>query len=171
MTDLEQVAQVAYDPALDPFTPLYAEREAAREAELLRLHDQLTAVRATLETARQEHRDDIAKIGAALIYAANHRDEERYDIDGENGRWCGEYDAVIAELNRDLFVELPVRMHDYVVYRNVRVGVRVSAANRSGAENAAVERISEARQAMREMDGVEIASDDDYYASYEIVTV
>lgn len=164
MTDLvngqEHVQVVAYDPALDPFTPLYAERDAARESELLRLRDTLAAARVALETAQQAHREDVAAIGAALIYAANHRDERVDDINGDGtGKWCGEYDTEIAQLNETLTVKLPVRLFDYTAFGYVRVQFNVRAQDNNGARREAHDVISDVASSL-ERDDVSVDAPD-----------
>lgn len=98
-------------------------KQAVEEADL---RNRLAVAQRRLEEARELHRGDIETIGERLISEANDRS------------WCGQYDEIVDELNRDLSVELPTREKEYTVSVDIRVEVRVSATGELEAHNMAL---------------------------------
>lgn len=105
-----------------------------------------------LDRAIADHRADIARIGASLLAEA------------EDRNWCGEYDDIVDELNRNLTVELPTRSKEYTVTVRLNVEITVDAQSEEGARSAANDI---ARRLERDLDSNENIvssweSDDEY---------
>lgn len=83
--------------------------------------DEITQLRADLARAREEHRQDIARISEALTEEANDRG------------WCEEYDELVEALNDRLHVELETRYKDYEVTIEFRQTITVRAASEDNA--------------------------------------
>ena len=99
--------------------------QETNQATIARLEEQL-------RTARRHHQEDIDKIGERLIQEA------------EEHEWCGQYDAVIHDLNRGLHVELPIREHEYAVTGTWTVTVPFTRYYTASDADAAVEMASDA---------------------------
>lgn len=95
------------DLLTNPPTPAPMNPDAAEWAQLTAQLDDvrtsLAVCREQLAQARQIHRSDIALISERLTEEANDRG------------WCGEYDEILANLNRALSIELTPRTRDYCV--------------------------------------------------------
>jgi hypothetical protein len=101
--------EVVAVPVTGDLTALQVYSDAALRAErrfqeqITHQRGQITRLQEELRNAEQRHRADIERIGERLIEEAEQRE------------WCGEYDAIVDDLNRSLQVELPRRMRQYRV--------------------------------------------------------
>jgi hypothetical protein len=84
------------------------------------LRAQLDTARASLDAEKDRHQADITRIGERLIEEANDRG------------WCRDYDSIVDDLNRNLHVELPVRMSDYDITYTITVTVTHTCEGRDG---------------------------------------
>ena len=132
-----------------------AQTIAELKATLALMKDTNTTLIERIEKAQQRHRTDIATIGEALMDEAEKRD------------WCYEYDTVVADLNRNLHVELPVRKREFSVTVNVQVTITVDATDESDARSQAYDIARDAESTLDKVDGVYTSNWDDSY-SYEV---
>ena len=98
-------------PDAQPLTQAWDPR---RETE--RLRSTISELRRELADAHEVHRQDVTRIGEALLREAEQR------------HWCQDYDDVVEELNQRLTVALPGRARAWDVSFDVRVTIRVERA-------------------------------------------
>jgi hypothetical protein len=84
-------------------------------------------LKAELAEAKRKHEADIKAIAERLNQEAEDRD------------WCGEYDGLVADLNADLYVELPLRKREFEVTFTFTQTVTVEAADEEDAKDRARE--------------------------------
>lgn len=109
---------------------------------LNRLRTMYSNVQTQLNAVRNNYSHDIEAIGNRLISEA------------EDRGWCDAYDEVIADLNSQLYMELPTRERTFT-YRakyTVYVEVEVESTNESDAEEQARDLIEER---LNEVEGLE----------------
>ncbi|MGA1438005.1 MAG: hypothetical protein ACO35F_11055 [Ilumatobacteraceae bacterium] len=109
---------------------------------LNRLRTMYSSINTQLNTVRNNYSHDIEVIGNRLISEA------------EDRGWCDAYDDVIADLNSQLYMELPTRERTFT-YRakyTVYVEVEVESTNENDAEEQARDLIEER---LNEVEGLE----------------
>lgn len=92
---------------------------------------------ARADRSEENHQADVAKIGAALLEAAERRD------------WCSEYDDLVDAVNRQLHCELPTRVAEYTVTYTVTVTIE-AARDESDARSQAGDAMYNARNSISE---------------------
>jgi hypothetical protein len=133
------------------------QRISQLEAALERSNGMLRTAQAQADAAWARHRDDVRKIGAALLEEASERN------------WCEDYDEWVAKLNPSLSVRLEEREREFNVEVHLETWAtrEVLARNREEAEAKATdldmgEAIDLARQGIRAHRWqVEVQDDDD----------
>lgn len=122
---------------------LYAPADLDVSLEMLnRLRTMYSSINTQLNVVRNNYSSDIEKIGERLISEA------------EDRGWCDAYDDVIADLNSQLYMELPTRERTFT-YRakyTVYVEVEVESTNENDAEEQARDLIEER---LNEVEGLE----------------
>ena len=86
-------------------------------------HDRYEAAVSHGRSRRDNHEEDIRKIGESLIAEAEARG------------WCDDFDKWVADINQRLCVELPTRVREFTVTADYTVRIRacVMAANEDDA--------------------------------------